>query len=224
MIEHYSGNEMRAYPVYEGATQMAADGTGLPQDMIVDLALTVPRALLSSLYISALTVTPGIVSLAIASSSGGVFAGTFAQPVSPYRPYALTPIIGMASGHVVFGKGVTRTAAELRFLSTSLVTSGVDIRTVHPIESDVVLSIGRHLSLEQLKLKGIVKLETRDNVTIRYDGGKLLLGLTELNRYSFVGPCDRQAIFENCGGPPIRTINGVGPDENGAITIEVDNA
>ena len=223
MIEHYSGNEMRAYPLYENATQHGLDGTVLPQDMLADLMVTVPEALADLLFIASVTVTPAIVSISIASSSGGVFAGTYAQPVIPHKPYALTPIIGMASGHVVFGKAVNQTSSEFRFLADSISRSGLDIRAVHPIESAAVLSLGKYLSLEEIKLRGIVRLEPGDNITVRFDAGKLKIGLADRDRYTFVGPCDRQAMFDNCGGPPIRTINGVGPDINGALTIEVDN-
>lgn len=223
MIEYYNSNEMRAYPLYENAIRVAADGTALPNDMIADLVVTVPRTVAASLYLGAMTVTPGIVSISIGSSAGGIFAGTYGQPVVPYRAYALSPVVGMASGYVVFGQGILR-STEFRFVSGSLVVSGLDEGTVHPIEPEAVLSVGRYLALDKLALKGIVKLEAGDNITIRYHEGKIKVGLVEASRYLFVGPCDRQALFDNCGGPPIRTINGVRPDEHGAITLEIDNA
>lgn len=214
MMEFYNSNEMRSYPLRENCRQ-----TELPTDVIVDLMTTVPASQ-SSVFVSSVVITPALVSVALATAAGGVFAVTIAQPVKAYRPYALAPLIPMASGHIVFGSGVSR---PLRFTSTSQERSAVDSRTLHVIDSNVVMSIGRHLSPDELKLKGVVKLLAGDNVTIRFADGRLKIGLTDLNRMLFVGPCDRQAIADNCGGPPIRTINGVQPDSQGTITLEVNN-
>ena len=225
MTEYYNSNEMRAYPVYENATQHAADGTALPMDMLVDMMVTVPGPLASTLYVSAVTVTPAIVSLAVASSTaGGIFAITLMQPVIPCVPYALTPIAGLASGCVVFGPAVSR--APLNFISGGISQSGLDMRAVHPIRPRIVLSLGRHGSPSSRDLRGVVNLAVGNNMTIRYDpvAGMLKLGLVESAAASFVNPCDQEAAYGNCGGtPPIRTINGVGPNADGVITLKVDN-
>ena len=221
MIEYYNENENRAYPLDENSTREAADGTALPDAVLADLRLTVPKSVYGSLYVSSVVITPALASVAIAYASGGVAVGAWAQPVTPHIPYPLTGLMGMVSGHVVFGTGGTGPA--VRFTAESAAASGLDVRAQQPIEDTVVTSLGRYRALDRNRLYGIVKLVAGNNVTIRYHDGKIKVGLVEAVRGDFVGPCDQQAIFNNCGRPPIRTINGVGPDGTGAITIEVDN-
>ena len=221
MIPYYNENENRAYPVAENTTRTASDGVVLPDAVVVDLQLNLPRSKYGTVYFSSIVVTPGIVAVALATASGGIAAGAWAQPITPYVPYALGGLANMVSGHIVFGAGVSEQI--VRFISGNLATSGVDDRTLRPVEDAVVLSLGRYGAQNNLKLTGIVRLVAGSNITVRYDGGSVKVGLAEAVRSEFVGPCDQQAILNNCGYPAIRTINGVGADSNGAVTIEVDN-
>jgi hypothetical protein len=223
MIEFYNENEMMAYPLSGSTTQQGTDGAALPFSMLADLRMTVPRSLAGQLYVSAFTLTPFIVSVAIASPAGGVFAGTYARPVNPYAPYPLSPMLDMASGYVVFGGGILE-QSDFRFMASGAAVSALDIKTTTPVEAAIVMSLGRYLSANDAGLQGVVKLQAGADVTIRYDNGRLKVGLKDTAMLKYVNPCDQQAVFNNCGGPPIRTINGVSPDSNGAITLEVNNA
>ena len=224
MNELYNENEMRAYPLYENATQLC-DGARLPFGILAGMSLTVPRSTASSLYLASVAVSPALVSLSVACASGGVFAGAYRQPIIPYRPYALVPMLGTASGYVVFGTGALPSLAELyHFTSVSKTVSGLDPRVIHPIETAGVTSLGRYRTPESGALTGIVRLVPGSNMTIRWSGSAIVLGLVSDVKNNFVNPCDRQAIYDNCGGPPIRTINGVQPDIQGVLTLEVNNA
>ena len=220
-MEWYNENELRAYPLYESSTRVSSAGIALPDDIVVDLNLTVPRDISDSLYFSSIVVTPLLVAVAISRAGAGIAAGAWKQPVSPYTPYALSPLVGVCSGHIVFGKGVS---SQARFIGTDVVMAGLDDRPVHPVEGSVVLSVGRYMGQDSDVLSGVVRLLAGNNITIRWHDNKLKVGLVDIARSTFVGPCDRRAVFDNCGYPPIRTINGVGPDTDGSIGIEVDNS
>lgn len=221
MMEYYNENEFRSYPIYENTSRASIeDNIILSDNLLVDLAIVCPENL-TDFYLSSLVITPMLVSVSIAHSTGGLLVGTFTRPIVVYKPYALTPIQAMSSGYIVFGSGINN-IVNYRFISNSTERSGLDPKTIKQIMTPVVMSLSRYQSLSK-GLRGIVNLEPGPNVTIRFHEGKIKVGLIDGVRSSFVNPCDKKAIFTECGSPPIRTINGVGPDENGAITIEVKN-
>jgi hypothetical protein len=222
ITEYLNENENRSYPLAEDAPAVGANGTALPRDLIVDLGIVIPRGLAGTLYVSGVTVTPALLSVAIASTAGGAFTFTAARPVTLYRPYSLTSLISMASGYITFGRGAEYLQSG-SFIFNSVVASGLDPRAVRLMDSQAVTSVGPYRGQDSIKFRNDISLVAGTNVTIRYADGKIKIGLAEAVRSQFVGPCDRQAIFNNCGAPPIRTINGVTPDANGIIAIEVQN-
>jgi hypothetical protein len=72
---------------------------------------------------------------------------------------------------------------------------------------------------------GVVKLQSGSGVQIVRDDvnpQKILVKLTPDAKTAMLSPCNKPADAKICGVPPLRSINGVCPDENGKITIRFE--
>ena len=215
----YNENENRMYPVSELVSGTDDSGANLLTGILCDLSVAGPVNLLTGAYLSMLVLTPDMLSISIASPAGGLVVGTWPRPVTPYEPYALEPVAGGTTGYAVFGM----LAADLptgRYMFSGPTQSGLDQRALRMLEAASVGSVARYGSAAT-KLKGIVQLQISQNLTWRYEGGVIKLGLVDKVQSDFVGPCDKSGVLDQCGLPPLRTMNGVQGDVNGVITLEV---
>jgi len=216
-IEWFNENENRQYPLSEDIL----NSVGLPTSVLADVCISVPETVVDDVYLSMISISAGIVSVSFAASSGGLAVGTFARPVEAHRPYALTPVVDSVSGYVVFGAGVNDGITSGSYRFTGLSDGKVDTNALKPVEAVPVTAIRRLNSDPSDTLDGIIKLEAGTNMVLTHSGNIIKLSLVEAVRAEFLGPCDKYAIFDACGAPPIRTINGVGPSSSGKLTIEV---
>src|SRR6188768_1764444 len=112
----YNKNEARSWPLDDSATLVDDLGRFLPSDILADLHLWFPDYVGPRAFVSAVTVSPTLVTLVILGSAAGspaIATVSLIQPVVPYRQYALEPKLGGAGGWVVFGSRVDDvTAAE----------------------------------------------------------------------------------------------------------------
>jgi hypothetical protein len=167
-----------------------------------------------------LAVTDNLVSISIAYSGGGLLVGTFANAGLINNPQALSPVTPNAAGFVVFGRALDTTRGT--FVFTDAAASGLEYRVVRPFDPLPISSIGKINGSTSQRLTGVIRLVAGTNVNIFEDGGNIVVELAEAVRSDFVGPCDRQAAFTTCGKPPLRQLNGVGPDGTGKLIIEVE--
>jgi hypothetical protein len=219
MREWYNENEGRAYPLREDAPRLDALGRKLPDDIIVDLAVSIPNTVLDTVYVTSLALSTRLVSIVVGTASEGLLVGTYVRPVPIYTPLPLAPLAGNVSGFVVFGSGST--GQEINYRFSSVAQTPLEIRALRVFDALPVEAIGK-IGVANL-LDGIIQLEFGTNVEWRYDAGSntIYIGLQEGVRDDFVGPCARAKSIAGCGIPPIRSINGVVADVNGAIFIEV---
>ena len=221
MLEWLNENVSRAYPITEGATQVAVTGEQLPFDVIADLSVVAPRDESTSAFISMITITDNLVSISVAATASGLLVGTFPNSGLVGTVQSLSPVIDNASGFVTFGRGIDTIRGS--FIFTDAAAAGLDTRAVRAFDPLPVTSIAKLNGSELQKLTGIIALLEGPNIDIFEDGGNIIVELEEDIRDDFVGPCDRQAVFTTCGRPPLREINGVGPDvADGKIIIEVE--
>lgn len=222
LLEWFNMNENRAYPIAEDATGTDNDGKQMPYALIADLGLTVPEDLLGEAFLRQLTITPTMISVSIAYSGGGLAVGTFAQPVIPHKAYMLTPVKDGVSGFIVFGHAATYITDPVSYTNDSKDQSAIEGNALSPIDGPGVTSFQRLNGDPENSLEGIIRIVPGSNITLDHDGNTIKIGLIDSVQTEFVGPCDKFAIFDACGGIPIRTINGVAGDENGIITLEVE--
>lgn len=223
MAEWYNSNSLRKYPVTDEATCQADDGSELPTDIIVDLVLLVPRNYATDVHISSVVSTPYSCSVAIANSTRTLAAATFLRKnAASYPSVPLIPLVSGVSGSVVFGNAPAPAAPyHLRFSGTA--QSGIALRALRVTDPGPVTSIGPYLASGATRqaLAGIIKLEAGSNVNITHSGNIVTIALTAEANEQFTSPCDRSAVDNACGKPPIRTINGVQPTADGTLYLEI---
>lgn len=237
-------NETRKYPLHDDATKMSAAGSPLPDDIVVDMQLLVPESVGQYIFISSVSITPGLVSLTIlatgtdplgsSSSANDDFvplaAISLQRPVTPYRNYAVDALYPGVRGWVAFGAGVDRTATTFyQFESPSdglLAPKAARAYRDYPVSS-----IGK--ANRAIELTGLVSLIGSSSVEVEkavrtIDGRRrevITLGLAlgddpKTVLHKFAGPCGGRPDDRTCPeGKPLRTINSVAPDCDGNIDI-----
>ena len=219
MREWYNENEGRAYPIREDAPRLDVSGRMLPNDIVADLAVSVPSSVLDTVYVSAVSLSANLVSVLVGTAAEGLLVGTYTRPVPLYTPLPLTPLGADVSGFVVFGAGSQRGPAVYRFATA--VQTPLEARALRVFDALPVVAVGK-IGVEAL-LQGVIQLQFAGSAEWRYDAATntVYVGLAAGDRGDFVGPCARANTIDGCGIPPVRSINGVVADVNGAIFIEV---
>lgn len=109
----YSRNESQAYPLDETADCIDTKGVYLPPNILVDLNLRYPEQYGPYPFVSAVTVTPLLVTLAIQATDGydppyafnPLAVLTVRQPAPEGVQLALTPLLPGVGGWAVLGSG-----------------------------------------------------------------------------------------------------------------------
>lgn len=212
MLEYLNENEGRAYPFVDSSI------IGLPDDLVTDMVIAGPAEDLEGAFLSSIVKRGTLISVAIASPVGGLTVVTVASPEQG-KPYELSQVRTGVGGFITFGDGVTE-QTELNLVGIEL---PVDPGCLRPTRVAGVASVGKLGVQKSASLTGVVSLRVSPNMTVSHTDNTIFIGLTPEAREDFVAKCDRRAIFDECGEPPVRRIAGVGCDENGKITLEFDN-
>lgn len=247
--EWLNTNESRAYPLHDRATRRGVGGE-LPNNLIVDAHIWLPRGVGRVLFVSSVGISPGLVSLTLlaaepafcpagsssSSSSGGspftpIAALSVRRPVVRFQNYAVTPLYPGVGGWIALG------AAALDLASLALRFDGPEAaqlldRAVHAYDDIPVASLGK-LNVSSA-LTGLVRLHGTAGVmrtfkTRRVIGGverdvaAIGLDLTQnkvATLLDYAGPCGHRPVAGTCNKTPVVSINGVKPDCDGNIDIE----
>ena len=245
----YSINEGISYPIDETATCVADDGVLVQNNIITDLYLRWPSTVGNYAFIGSLTVTENLVSVTFLVSTAmtsGIIKPlavvSVARAVSEGRQYSLNPQIDGVSGYIVFGSGASsETTYRARFSTpaqtlltvraakpyTPLAVSGIKTNSAASYLNGLVrLRANSPLEIvgEEREIDGVlrdvavVRLVDTAVETVRTN---TTTGSTQSVFRQFAGPCGARPDSNTCDKPPIEFINGVGPDCNGRITLEV---
>jgi hypothetical protein len=237
----YNLNEQRSYPVDETASSRDSNETQLPFGFLADLNLRWPLQYGRYAYISAASVTATSVSIMISSCStldnsandSTLLAGLTTTRTAS-RSYTLFPLQTFqpfVQGHIVFGSNLGPSfSVQLLSPQASLLTARAARAMPMSLEYFGV-SDGRQST------SGLVELQARSPLNIRKQpqviNGKpqenvLVLEMIDTRVSSaeqsvfeqYAGACAARVNSRNCGDPqPIQTINGIGPDCQGAVTL-----
>lgn len=224
-IQWINENEGRAYPIAETATQVDRNGQRLPTDILGDLCLMLPPEHQAA-YVSSLRVTQHAIFIGISSPLSGLFIGTFRRnALQPYTSYPLTPVISDITGWISFGNFVPQGITDYRFDSPE--QSQIESRAIRLIDA---LPVKRFI-----KFGGSDESRADKIVTFRGGGGlyfeiderdptrkTIVARLKPEVKELFIGPCNEWADQDICGAPPMRSFNGVCPDEDGRITLRFE--
>lgn len=207
-----NSNALRKYPFSEDASLVDDAGAMLPLDIVTDMMLFAPDA---EAHVTNVRISPTMVSLAVLS--GSQCAGVFVPRSSfePYVPFQLSGSPGFG-GYVTFGDFEWPSAGRFHRFSTSA-QSKLDPHAVVKFPAPGVLKFVDDVSGEELS--GDVVVSLPDILEISEVDGEIQLSMTENGARQLTTPCNVGTDSTICGTPVIRTINGIAPDEDGAILL-----
>lgn len=215
----YNANEGRSYPFKEDSALVARDGKRLPDNLIVDMNISVPSAHSSNIRCSCVKVTPLIVSITIVSDTAGLFIGTYdITTISKYRAVPLTALIDGVQGWITFGSYIANTVEIYKF--DNVTDSLLDNRVVTQVDLGPVSKILKVGEVSSHYVTKLVGLKNGPGVEITGDGDSLVY-INLLNSESFVGPCNTQ-LDRTTERLSLHSINDVKPDSDGKITLIFD--
>jgi hypothetical protein len=245
----YNQNDLRNYPLADGAGRTAAGGGILPIDYLVDLSLRYPGPAESVPYVAAAVQTPGLVLLTLAgrTGEGDAILGTVTvvQPLRRmYQPLPIEPVLPGTGGWAVFGASLgSGESFRLAFDDpgqTEILPKAARAYPPPPVLELVPADRARGLSGHvRLGGAGLVEVVQADEAGTdadyrahprqmrRISGVQRPALVVQLSRTAaaadlaaFLGIC-REAGGGECVPPLIRTLNRVEPDAAGNITVEV---
>lgn len=225
----YSQNAARGYPLDDAASGVDDTGEEMPDDLLVDLAVSWAIDREGEPFVSAVTAA-GVVTITVAVVTGGqttLLAVATAAP-TPYTQVALEAVGDDGeTGHVVFGPGVVRagvyrfsTPAQSRLAARCLrLYRAAGVRSLN---KDGVAFTTRGLIRVVAGSDLVVSVDTREVDGVDRTG--LVIGLDDAGSTAdlferYAGKCGRRPESGNCTVPPVELIRAVGPDCSGDLTL-----
>lgn len=231
--EWLNANSLRSYPIRENATRTDLSGNfTIPNDLLVAAQINCPRSCVSGeFYISRMIVGASFVSLYIG------FAPSVGDPVevayikaeqSSFKRFSYYSFVGQDDlssvlGYLTIGdisSTIESGAGEYQFASDS---TPFEVNTyfvsVPALESVEILSSNGtviHRATEVLRLKA------GENIRMTYEPGTDPYGTVRIDAINGANLIQQSdcANTSTVLPPPIRQINGVGPDQDGKFWIE----
>lgn len=244
-VEWLNANEQRNYPLHDLVDRKASDGRILPNDIIVDAHIWLPKSAGDKIFVSSVSVSPKLITMTFAATLFNPFCSS-SIPSPGFVPLA---VLRVSRPHVTFknyqleaiypgtGGWVTLGSCDDLAGNYSLAFDGPDAtlmldRTVHAFNDLPVLSVGKLGVLP--KLTGTVKLTGVPGQIKTFSIDKVIDGVTRRvaaigldktttlvdNLTKFAGDCGHRPQVNNCNLAPIVRINGITPDCDGNINIK----
>jgi len=221
----YDQNEGRRFPFADDASLADVDtGAQLPDALLVDLVIIIPRTIdPGSVYISEIAgFGSGLVISFSADTGGGDEVIGLATVPSSHERFDGYNIAATSAGEGVGGRVVLGRTEEVTGLSDQRFTFDIAAGqlagvTVRPRLGGLSGLVIEDFAGDQYTLSGDVVLAAGNNLALSVDGGLETItldadgGVVIDDRYS--GNTDQ------AGRRPIQTVNGVGPDDDGNLTL-----
>lgn len=220
--EWYNTNEHRKYPLASHVSTKDNDGDILPDSLIADLAVVYNDAVPAEggAYLSSLIIGPELVTISVSLGNAVLVSESFTKPVPIRKGLPLKANSISASGYVVFGIDINDATGNYRFNDAT--QSALDPKAARKFSALPITSLSVEGDSEE-PLTDIVSLIAGSSIDIVHEGNNVVkLSLKPADRQVFLGPCDNAVSPDGCGPAPLRKINGVGPDNNGNLFIEVE--
>ena len=213
-IEFYNKNENRRYPL----SGDAANSPKLPDSFIIGMSITVPLGVKP--WLNTVTLTPTLVSVSVCYSGSPGLVCTIPRPINPNEPYELVSLGGTMSGFVVLSDTINREDTTGSFIFKDESDGRLDPSVYTECEAPPVTGLTK-LNYNVEPFNNIVLLKAGSGIHINKEGDTIVVALDHGVAPTILGPCDKDTEAGGCGRPLLRTINGVGPDSEGVITLEV---
>lgn len=244
-VEWLNVNEQRNYPLHDLANREARDGRVLPNDILVDAHIWLPKSAGAKVFVSSVSVSPVLITMTFAAAPFDPFCSSSILPTAfvplaalrvnrehtPFRNYPLEAIYPGVGGWVALGACDDMEGSYSLVFDSPLDTVLLD-RTVHAYNDIPVLSAGKLGVLP--KLTGTIRLQgvsgqIKTFATTKVIDGVLrrvaAIGLDKTNALAdnlalFAGDCGHRPQAGNCSLAPITDINGLTPDCDGNINVK----
>jgi len=217
-LDWTSLNSLRRYPLRQGTSAQSVDGLfSLPDSLIVDFSLTATSVVTRRFYIARILNRLSSIILEVRDNFTDVVGTVEIQNATHTqdKDYYLTPTsayIG-ATGRFTIGKLDDLAYQPAGSFEFSLSATEFEPRTIVPGLQGVDRIEFLDSRNGSFSLTGDVKIAARNNLTFVYSG------VNDFNRV-FIDVGDGLGLNKTCvTTTPVRSINGVEPDENGNISL-----
>lgn len=221
VIQFENANEHRSYPFMDNSVLLADNGMTLPDSLITDLHLVIPKnadACLSSVYVS-----ESMVSVCIKVSKQGtpsvmaMSCTARAADLIPYMPYRLEKLTGSEDigGVVTFGSiDFSSSRGTYRFTENTIgiADSAISKYTPSGLRKIIDPRTGAELS-------GDITVSFPSYVTAENTAEGIKLGISEKANNILLSECDKDSADNPCGATPVTSINGIPPDDRKRIVL-----
>lgn len=229
--EWLTRNCSRSFPLREDASRLSLNTQWtLPDFFLADASLTVPEAD-PGIYLGAVMISNKILTVVLASIATGAsiaYASVVQGVNNSLDKVAVTPLIPGVSGYLTFGTALDPENFALlqQHQGQHVFATGL-ILEARCILDTGIFPVTSMAALAAKKITGVVSIDGTDELLIGLGAGEdqgdpvAFLTLSLKNPSRFLSPCEHPMTVCDCPEMPILTINGVAPDQNGTITIEV---
>lgn len=219
--EWHNENALRAYPLADDCRAAEV----IPTWLIVDLHVTVDQAY-DAVFVSSAYLSETLVSVAISGVSGanppvGLLTRTVTRDeLEPGRAYTLDSLDGLSCGLVTFGEipadavafksSFTEEEAPLAEHAVVRVNAPGVTKLVDPVHGT--------------EASGLIDLSGNSEFRTYLDpsdktGKTIIIELTDLYRDLTTSSCSALPSYDACGETPIKSINGVTPEDDGTLHL-----
>lgn len=230
----YAGHATRLYPIDDRATGLTDTGRKLPVDILVDCQLRWPESAGRYAYLGGITVTSRLVTAVFMAADSPDAATTFTplaavslvKPVAAFTYVPVQALLPGVGGFVVFGDLLEGFSGQFSTPQQSLLAHRIGQAYPQPPVSSLRKK-GRAVGLTGLvrMLAGPDLTVTAETVTVAGSTTTALVfrlvdGTVARNVLSlYTGPSGARPESRNCSRAGVETINGVGPDCDGDISL-----
>lgn len=230
--EWLNSNSVRGYPLSENGTRLDLSGdVKLPDALIVDASLSVhPEMANQVFFVSEVRLSPeqAIIQISRSVKVGGVTTDYVVGLVTALtsnglnKPYSLT---GTGDGYDISGTIVVGDIARAAYDALGVLKFSSASTPFEPATLNISLPMVRAIEIYDGESKvntftGVLRLKAGRNIRLSYEEDEQEGGRIRIDAIDGLNTIDPNTCSPTTGlGPPIRTINGQGPDENGNFTI-----
>lgn len=223
-VDFLNKNTFRNYPLRSGGVIVSEEGITLPTALLSSIQFSVPVGY-THVFISRIYVNSNYLNILIAGKVGSVvhYLGFFDGTVTEdFQQLKWSSLLDTVFGSMLIG----RSASLIEYQGTHTFTE-VTGRVEDSLVTVVVAPTLTSINHDGIKLTGQITFSYNN---VREIANTTKLQLEVINKETIRAVNDLSSQFGNCATPPIGSINGVLPDENGNIdifgiapvTIEID--
>jgi hypothetical protein len=218
VIQFENANEGRSYPFEDNSVLEADSGAVLPDEVVADMHLVIPRG--SSARLSSVYISPYMVSLCVAvdgQRGAALSCMAKASEFRPYVPYRLEKLTGSedVGGIVTFGQIDFQAAAgSYRFTARQIRVAECAVSRYTPAKLRRIVDPRTGDSVS-----GDVSIDFPSYVEASRSEEGVSLSLAEGANDILLPRCDRIAADNPCGATPVKSINGVRSDDKRRIVL-----